>query len=383
MIGLRERRIAVTAGFFVYALLPGVWASRIPAVQDARNLSVGLLGVCLLAPAVGAVAALPAAGALVAHWGRRRVFECAAVAMAAALPLLSSAPGVAGFVVSLGVFGAAGATLDVALNVEAVDVEQRYERSLMSGMHASWSIGAFAGTGIGIVTAALGVPVTIAFLAVGIIDGVALLSCARHLSTQRAGRTGPVFARPSGRTMRIGLFVFCSLFVESAAADWSAVYLHRSTGMALSAAGVGFAAFAAAMVIGRLAGDRIVDRVGPVQAVRWPAAAGAATLLVAVATQAAVPGVLGFLVAGAGTALLFPMAMVAAGRDDGEPAQAIASAATVGYLGWLLAPAMIGGIASVTSLSVGVGTAAAFLAVASASAGILRPQPARSAAAPR
>jgi fucose permease len=363
----------VTGGFFAYALLPGVWAARIPAVQDARDLSVGVLGLCLLAPALGAVAALPAAGALVSRWGRRRVFEWSAVAMATALPLLSAAPGVAGFLVALVVFGAAGATLDVALNVEAVDVEQRYQRSLISGMHASWSIGAFTGTGIGVATAAAGLSVTTAFLAVAVVVCGALLSLASRLSTVHAAQSGPVFARPSARTVRIGLFVFCSLFVESAAADWSAVYLHRSTGVPLSAAGVGFAAFAAAMVAGRLAGDRVVDRVGPVQAVRWPAAAGAATLLIGVATRSAVPSVVGFLVAGAGTAVLFPMAMVAAGRDVVDPARAIAAAATVGYLGWLLAPGMIGGIASVTSLPVGVGSAAVFLAVAAAFAGILEP----------
>jgi fucose permease len=374
--GLRERRIAVTAGFFIYALLPGVWAARIPAVQDARGLSVGLLGVCLLAPAVGAVAALPAAGALVSRWGRRRVFAVSSVVMAVALPLLPAAPGVGGFVVALAIFGAAGATLDVALNVEAVDVEQRYERSLLSGMHASWSIGAFAGTGIGIATAAAGVTVTRAFVAVAAVVAAALVVCGRRLSTEHAGRSGPVFARPSARTVRIGVFVFCSLFVESAAADWSAVYLHRSTGVTESSAGVGFAAFAAAMVAGRLVGDRVVDRVGPVQAVRWPAAVGAVTLLVAVATRAAVPGVIGFLVAGAGTAILFPMAMVAAGRDAVDPARAIAASATVGYLGWLLAPAMIGGIATATSLPVGIATAAAFLGLAAGFAGILRPAPA-------
>jgi len=365
----------VTAGFFIYALLPGVWAARIPAVQDARGLSVGLLGVCLLAPAFGAVAALPAAGALVSRWGRRRVFAVSSVVMAVALPLLSGAPAIGGFVVTLGIFGAAGATLDVALNVEAVDVEQRYERSLLSGMHAAWSVGAFAGTGIGVATAAAGIAATPSFAVVAAVVGVALLLCGRRLSTEHAGQSGPVFARPSARTMRIGVFVFCSLFVESAAADWSAVYLHRSTGIAESSAGVGFAAFAAAMVAGRLAGDRVVDRVGPVRAVRWPAAAGAVTLLVAVATRAAVPGIVGFLVAGAGTAILFPMAMVAAGRDAVDPPRAIAASATVGYLGWLLAPAMIGGIAAATSLPIGVGTAALFLGFAAVSAGILRPEP--------
>jgi len=373
VVGLRERRIAVTAGFFTYAVLPGVWAARIPAVQDARGLSVGVLGLCLLVPAFGAVAALPVAGTLVSRWGRRRVFEWAAVVMAVALPLLSAAPGIAGFVVALGAFGAAGATLDVALNVEAVAVEQSYQRSLLSGMHASWSIGAFTGTGIGVASAAAGVSVTTACVVVAIVAGTALLACGRGLSTDRAAQSGPVFARPSARTMRIGLFVFCSLFVESAAADWSAVYLHRSTGVPLSSAGVGFAAFAAAMVAGRLVGDRVVDRVGPVQAVRWPAAAGAVTLLLGVATRSAVPSVIGFLVAGAGTAVLFPMAMVAAGRDTVDSARAIASAATVGYLGWLLAPPIIGGIASVTSLPMGIGTAAVFLAVAAASAGSLRP----------
>lgn len=377
MPSLRARRVAVTGGFFAYAAMPGVWAARIPTVQDERNLSVGVLGACLLTPAIGAVAALPAAGASVSRWGRRQVMVAAAVVMALSLPLLAAAPGISGFVFALAVFGASGAVLDVALNVEAVAVESSYGRSLLTGMHGAWSLGAFAGTGIGVASAAAHVRPLAAFVVTAVAALVALLVCARKVADARSesAAAAPVFALPSRRTIRLGLLVFCSLFVEAAAADWSAVFLHRSVGLSVAAAGFGFGVFSVSMVTGRLLGDRLVDRVGPVQTVRWPAIVGAIGLAVGVATRSAVPALLGFLLAGAGTAVLFPLAMTAAGADAVDSARAIAAAATVGYLGWVLAPGVIGGIASALSLPVAVGSAAVFLALAAALSGTLRSVP--------
>jgi MFS family permease len=371
----RRRRVAVTVGFFAYAVLPGVWAARIPSVQDARHLSVGVLGLCLLAPAIGAVAALPAAGVLVSRWGRRRVLALAAVVMAGSLPLLAAAPAAGGFVCSLVAFGASGAVIDVALNVEAVAVEARYQRSLLAGMHGSWSLGALAGTGVGAITATAGVRPAVAFAATAAAVVVTLLGCALALPDDHAPRAGPALAWPDRRTVRIGLIVFCSLFVEATAADWSAVFLHRSVGASVASAGSGFAAFSAAMVAGRFAGDRLVDRFGAVRATRWPAVAGAVTLVLAVTTRVYAICIVGFFVAGAGTAILFPGAMVAAGRASTsvDPTRAIAGAATVGYLGWVLAPGLIGGVAALLSLPTAVGTAALFLALAAWLAGSLRP----------
>jgi fucose permease len=367
----RRRRVAVTVGFFAYAVLPGTWAARVPSVQDARHLSVGALGLCLLTPAIGAVAALPPAGALVSRWGRRSVFAASAVVMATALPLLAAAPGTGGFVVALVVFGAAGATLDVALNVEGVAVETGYQRSLLAGMHGFWSLGALVGTGVGAATAAAGVPPTAGFAVTSAVVVVVLLGCCGMLSAERSVRGGPALVRPDRRTLRVGLIVFCSLFVEATAADWGAVFLHRSVGTSLATAASGFAAFSAAMVVGRFTGDRLVDRIGPVAATRWPAVAGAVMLSLGIFTRTTAVCLAGLFVAGAGTAILFPMAMVAAGQDRADPARAIAASATVGYLGWVLAPGVIGGVAALVSLPAAVSLAAVVLLVAAALAGVL------------
>ena len=377
---LRQRRGAVTLAFFAYAALPGVWAARIPSVQDARHLSVGVLGLCLLTPAIGAVVALPISGGLVRKWGGRRVLVAASCVMTTALPLLAVAPGVAGFVSALVIFGAAGAAIDVALNVEGVDVEAGYGRSLLAGMHASWSLGALAGTGVGSLTAALGASAVAGFAVSAVAVLVVLLVCARRLrGLSPAGRetvAAPAFAWPDAQTVRLGLLVFCSLFVESAAADWSAVFLHRSVGTSVAAAASGFAAFSAAMVTGRLTGDRVVDRIGATRAVRWAALAGAVILLVAVLIRSYALCLVGFFAAGAGTALLFPMAMVAAGRGRGDPARRIAGAATIGYVGWVLAPGVIGGVAALLSLPIALATASVVLLVAAGMAGELTRQPA-------
>ena len=352
--------------------MPGVWAARVPSVQEGRNLSVGVLGLCLLTPAIGAVVALPIAGSLVSRWGRRSLFAVSAVVMAVALPSLSAAPGVVGFVVALALFGAAGATMDVALNVEAVSVEAAYVRSLMAGLHGCWSLGALTGTGIGAATAAAGAGTSVSFAVTAVVVVVPLLACSAGMSSERSASPGPALAWPSRRTLRIGVIVFCSLFMETAAADWGGVFLHRSVGASIATASSAFAAFAAAMVAGRFTGDRLVDRIGPVVATRWPAIAGAVMLVLAVATRNLGVCVAAFFVAGLGTAILFPMGMVAAGGEE-DPARAIAATATVGYLGWVSAPAVIGGIAAAVSLPVALGTSAIALGLAAALAGTLAP----------
>jgi MFS family permease len=362
--GLRRRRVAVTAAFFGYAILPGVWAARIPAVQDARHLSYGALGLCLLVPALAAVLVMPVAGAVVTRFGRRRAATSWTVLMCAAMPFLAAAPDLGGFIAALAGFGASAAALDVAINVEAVAVESAYGRSLLPGMHGAWSAGAGAGTLGGIAAAAAGATPTWTLSMAAAVVAAVVLTCAQALPVHEppAGPRPPAWLPPTRRTVRLGLLVFCSLFVEATAADWSAVYLHRSTGASKAVAGAGFAAFSAAMVAGRLGAGWFVDRFGPTRVARWPALAGAVVLAAALATTTFGAGIVGFALAGFGTAVLFPLAMVATGGDG----RSIASAATVGYVGWLVAPAVIGAVASVTSLPLAVGMAAGMLALAAA-----------------
>ena len=372
---LRRDRLAVTVSFFAYGVIAGVWAARIPSVQAARGLSVGVLGAALLTPAAGSVAALPVAGGLVARHGSRTVLLGSAACFCAVSPLLAWAPGLGGFVAALAVFGASAAVLDVVVNVRGVQVEHRYGRSVLTGMHAAWSLGAFAGTGVGAAAAAGGLSPGWTLLAAAVAVLAVLTVCARRYGAERAADTGPAFALPDRATVVVGLVVFASTFVEAAAGDWSAVYLHRSVGASLPVAATGFAAFSVAMVAGRLGGDALVDRFGPVRTARWPAAVGAVALAAGLATGRLGPALAGFALAGLGTAVLFPLGVAAAGRRTDDPARAVAGAVTVGYLGWLTAPGVIGSVSGATSLSAGLGLAAFVLAAGAVLARSLRRAP--------
>ena len=301
---------------------------------------------------------MPTTGGLVSRFGRRSVFAGFAVVLCATAPLLAWAPGLPGFVVALAMFGAFAGALDVALNAEAVDVEapprplraqrhacgveprclRRHRRRRRRGQaHLSpgWSL-----------------------LAVGAGVLVALLACARRFATTRAAQPGPAFALPTRRTLVIGVVVFCSLFVESAVADWSAVYLHSVVGTSLSVAALGFTVFSVAMVTGRLSGDWLVNRLGPVRTARVPAVAGALALAMGLAAGGRTGALVGFAIAGMGTAVLFPLGMTAAAARTADPATGVAAAATVGYIGWLVAPGVIGALAATTSLAAALGVAA-------------------------
>jgi fucose permease len=168
-----------------------------------------------------------------------------------------------------------------------------------------------------------------------------------------AGGRGEGFVLPDRRLVALGAIAFCGLLGEGAMGDWSAVYLDQSLGADVEVAAVAFAVFSLTMALGRFSGDRIVARFGGGAVVCGGGALAAlglgATLLIGR------PGVaiVGFGLIGAGLSCIFPVALSAAARTPGLAAgTAIAGVCTIGYLGFLIGPPAIGGLAELTSLPV-------------------------------
>lgn len=386
-------RRAVSWLFFLNGALFGTWVSRLPLVQSQHGLSHGELGVALLGLAMGALIAMPLSGWASARFGSRTVCHVWAVLYSLLLPVLAFAPSSGWLMVALIAFGAGHGGLDVAMNAQAVQVEGRYPRPIMSGFHALFSAGGLAGAALGAGMAGLGVPVALHFgvMAAGLGGWVALrafgplLPVEPKVSPSEPASTDPgsslplpIFAgrRPGwGNLLAMGALAFCVMMGEGAMADWTGVYLKDVTLAGDGLASAGYAAFSLTMMLGRFWGDRLTLRLGPVRLVRWSGVLAASGLALALVTAQPWAAFVGFAAVGAGFATVIPQVFSAAGRAVViAPSVALATVTTMGYGGFLLGPPLIGFAAEVLGLRGALGIVVVTSALLLLLAGSVRPR---------
>ncbi|NUP36772.1 MAG: MFS transporter [Streptomyces sp.] len=378
---LRRARTAVSAIFFVHGAIFASWAARVPAVQDELTLPAGVLGLVLAGPGLGALAGSQAGGLLVRRLGSRTVSALAPVVLCLPLGLVPTAHSAWSLMAVLLLLGAADGCTSVAMNAQAVSVQQRYGRAVLNSMHAIRSIGAVAGGLAGVATASLNMPLTAQFVSMAVLLAVvsAVAACGLQPDVEHATRTppsdqataadgsvdGPAEAAGQGPKGRLtvpllALMTFLAALVEDAPASWSGVYL-RHVGADAAMAAAGYAAFSAGSVVTRLFNDWLVDRLGWVRLIRIGTLCCAAALTAALLLGQ--PGVTlaALVVAGAGISAVFPGAFTAAGALP-DSARVMGHVGFAGNLGWLLVSPIIGGLSTL----VGLPTALGLLAVAAA-----------------
>ncbi|SET48993.1 MFS transporter [Hymenobacter actinosclerus] len=364
----QQHRWAVAAAFAVQGLCFATWASRIPAVQHQLGLSAAALGGVLLALPVGSVGTLPLAGWLVSRFGSRRVVVLGMGLYALVLPLLGLAATVPQLLAALVLFGMAGELSNIGINTQAVGVEALYGRSIMATFHGLWSLAGFAGAGLGVLLVGQHVGPLYHFLGVGALLLPALLLLAPRLLPTDAPRPAgtPLLALPDRSLLLLGVLAFCSLLCEGTMFDWSGVYFRQVVRAPEAWVGLGFAAFMALMATGRFVADWFTDRYGRRRTLVLSGLLEAGGLLLAVAFPTLWAATLGFMLVGLGTAAVVPLVYGAAGRSTTMPAgMALAAVTTVGFVGFLLGPPLIGFVAAVSSLRVSFALIAAMgLAVA-------------------
>jgi MFS family permease len=339
------------------------WFPHIPAVQRKLDLSEGTLGFALLGTAVGALVATTMSGWIIARLGSRRVTRISALSLCAILPLPGVAPDLALLVVSLVLLGASNGILDVAMNTQAVAVEKRYRRPIMSAFHGVFSLGGLGSAALSVAIIGVGVGTATHLTVAGIVLGVTALWATRWLLPDEASTAsghGPVFVRPTGALIILGIVGFCVLLSEGAMADWSGVYLRNSLDTSAGFAAAGYAVFSSTMALGRLIGDRLTANVGAAMLVRAGGAVVAVGLGGALLVDQPIVALLGFGCVGAGLSFMFPLLLSAAGRVPGvSPGAALSAVTAVGYTGFLAGPPLIGLFAQATSLRIALGLVAA------------------------
>ena len=375
----RQARVAVTVVFALNGAMFATIFSRLPAIQDRTGLGEGALGLALLCSMLGLLASQAVAGALVARFGSRPLVLLGALGYAIGLIPVSLSTSFAGLALSLAAVGFSNGILDVAMNVHGLTVERLLGRPILSTLHAAFSFGALAGAALGGLVAGAGVGVETHLMVAAAVGALIVLVARRFLLARSADAApeGPLFALPRGALLLVGIFAFCVLLAEGAVNDWAAVYLDNEVGTSEATAAGGLAAFSLTMGIGRLFGDRLNERLGPVRLARGGGALAAAGIATALVTNAPAVALAGFACAGLGLAGLFPVALRAAAARGVAEAPSVAAVTAFGYLGFLAGPPAIGGLAELFGLNIGLGLVVLVCLVATGlGASVRAPRPA-------
>lgn len=376
----RRARAAVSAVFLVNAVLYANLVPRLPEVKDELGLSNAALGAAIAAMPLGALLAGLLAPLLIQRLGSAVVASFGLVSLAVAVAAIPFAGGWAALAALFLLAGALDAIIDVAQNAHGFRVQRLYGRSIVNAFHGLWSVGAVLGGVVGSVAAGLAIPLAAHVATTSAIFSVVAVVAYRFLlrgpeDAERAETvTEPAGSRAlrnvAGRTVlmlaALGLLAACAAFVEDAGSSWGALYLRGEVGVGAAAAGLAFVSLQVAMTIGRLTGDRVVDRFGQRRVARVGGVAIAAGMGLALAVPSLTTTLVGFALAGLGVATLVPAVMHTADELPGLPAGV--GLTVVSWLlrvGFLVSPTVVGLVADAASLRVALlGVVAAGVVVA-------------------
>ena len=362
----RRTRRAVLGMFAVYGFGFGTWAAHLPAFKTGLGLSDGGLSVPLFAMVAGSLLAMPMAGRFIAREGSRGVVLASACLYCFMLPLIALSVragwGMALFTLAALVFGAVKGALGVSANTQAVAAEREGLRPIVSSCHGCWSLGSLLGAGTSAFALWLAIPPGLTLFAVGVVLLFVALSSAGDLLTgdRVESGSGPrSLPWPTGRLVPLGVLAFLALFCEGAVGDWSAVYLAGPVGVTPASAALGFTTYMTAMTVARFAGDRLVATFGPARLLWTGGLLVAVGLGGAIASRTFPAALIGFGLVGMGLANTVPVLFRSAGKEH-DAGGAIAAVSTVGYLGFLAGPPMIGVLSKALGLPIALLAVVAF-----------------------
>ena len=362
-------RAAVNILFFTNGAIFANLLPRYPEIKASLELTNTEFGAAVAAFPLGAIIAGLSAGFFVRRFRSSRVAVAAAVLSSIGILVAGASPVWVFLALGLFVSGAMDSITDVAQNSHGLRVQRLYGRSILNSFHAVWSIGAVVGGVLGAAAAQLAIPLAVHLaITAALFSTFALVAyrfmlpgaepeevAAAPLAQPRiAGRAGGLVAK-WGVLAALVLIAAGGAIVEDSGASWSAIYLSGSLGASAFLAGVGFIALQGMQFVGRIFGDRLVDRFGQ----RTVARVGGATVFVGMGLALAFPTlvgtIVGFGLSGLGVATLIPAAMHAADELPGfRPGTGLTIVSWLMRLGFLLAPPIVGAIADASSLRVGL-----------------------------
>jgi predicted MFS family arabinose efflux permease len=365
-------RLATRLSFLVAGFGMACWAPLVPFAKERLAVDDGVLGLLLLCLGIGSVAAMLLTGAMSARYGSRPIILAGGFGLAVMLPCLAIAGTPLTLATSLLGFGAALGSIDVAMNIHAVEVERAAARPLMSGFHALFSIGGFAGSAAMTALLSLHVAAFASTLICAALMTVAMAVAWPLLLRSAKVEQVPLFVMPHAIVLLLAALAAITFLVEGAMLDWGALLLVGAGLVPEAQGGLGYMLFSIAMTAGRLGGDAVVARVGDRATLVYGsllAIAGFAVLLLAPVAAVAMAG---FLLIGLGASNLVPILFRRAGTQTAMPVGlAVAAITTAGYAGILVGPAGVGFVAKIAGLPAAFWMLAALLCAVTLSARIV------------
>jgi predicted MFS family arabinose efflux permease len=363
-------RLATRLAFLVAGFGMACWAPLVPFAKQRLAVDDGVLGLLLLCLGVGSVAAMMLTGVLSTRYGSRPIIIAGGVGLAVVLPLLS----IVATPVTLGLallgFGAALGSIDVAMNIHAVEVEHASDRPLMSGFHAQFSIGGFAGSALMTLLLAIQTGAFVGTLICAALMLVAMAMAAPRLLRAARAEQAPLFVMPHGFVLLLAALTAITFLVEGAMLDWGALLLTDGKLIPAAQSGIGYMLFSIAMTVGRLSGDAVVARIGDRTTIIGGSCIAIAGFVILLAGPIAIIALTGFLLIGLGASNIVPVLFRRAGAQRAMPVGLAVAAITItGYAGVLVGPAGIGFVAKLTNLQISFWLLAALLGIVALCAG--------------
>ena len=351
-------RIATTGLFVVNGAVIGVWVSQIPGIQERFGLSSLQVGLIVLCMSLAVIVAVPIAGQAVARRGSGPIALVGGAACVAAVNLPVLAPHPLLTAAALVLLGGASAAMDVAMNSHGVHIETAGGRPIMSSLHAGWALGGAAGAALGAAGVALGLDPRVTVAIAAALLAVLLAVCASRLGAGSAaeGEEAASFTLPSRGVALLAALCLLVMMTEGAMADWSGILLRNDMAASAAKAALAYGVFTSGMTAGRLVGDALNRRFGPVWLLRSGAVLTAVPLAVMLLAGSAPVAMACLFLLGLGVANGVPLMFSAAGRQPGTaPGPGIAAVSSTGSIGFLLGPPIIGFLAGAATLPLALG----------------------------
>jgi MFS family permease len=344
-------RLVVGLMFFLTGLVFASWASRIVTVQQTMGLSDAALGAVLFSLPVGLMCSLPFAGWIITIIGSKRLLIGALTMYSLALISLSLAQNVFQLIGCLVVYGFASNTVNISVNTQAVATEIMYKKPILASFHGLWSLAGFMGAGFGTLMIANRIMPLHHFVLIASVVVLLIILSSKYLKNDRVTDSGPVFVMPDKSLITLGIIAMCSMICEGAMFDWSVIYFKKVVHAPTALVGLGFTAFMCTMASGRFIADWFAHRFGLKRILQTSGALTVTGLLIAVIFPYFYTAIAGFLLVGVGVSSVVPMVYSAAGKSKTmAPGVALAAVSTIGFIGFLFGPPIIGFIAGLATL---------------------------------
>lgn len=359
----RKMRIAVSAFYFCMGFSFASWASRIPDIKSKLQLNEAQLGTVLLCLPVGQLLMMPFSGRLVTKYGSKKILSFAIILYTLELTNIGWASEMWQLGLALFIFGIVGNMSNISVNTQGVLAQNMYGRPIMTTFHGIWSLSGFTGALVGLLMVNLEVPPRPHFFIVASLVLITVFLAWKYLipgSSTPAGNN-KLFSKPEGVLVKLGIIAFCSMAAEGAMFDWSGVYFREVVKAPASMVILGYTSFMIMMTAGRFMGDQLIAKIGRKKTLQVSGILVFTGLTISVLFPWVVTAAIGFMIVGLGASSVIPtIYSTAASASKKSPGMALAGVSSIGFLGFLFGPPLIGYIAQLFSLRTSFGVVAVF-----------------------